>query len=197
MCVVGQCFHEKGVDILWSVEGVWAGREPALKTTLEVDGYSVEVCKIKCCRLARSCVCWGHICENEGLAAKGAPKKRSQTVTEREKQTLLKEPGLMGCEMVLELDKVAGSDGLTEREKDGSERLRLWTLQESLGREAAEEDVARDEISQDVCAMRDELGRSLEVGVLQTEGGAVIVTVGEVETAEIVKKGDALGGRVE
>jgi hypothetical protein len=45
--------------------------------------------------------------------------------------------------------------------------------------------------------VRDKLGRRLEVGFLQAEGGAEVVVVGKVEATKIVEKCDALCSWVE
>lgn len=42
-----------------------------------------------------------------------------------------------------------------------------------------------------------ELRGSLEVGLFETERGAEVVLVGEVEASEVVEEGDALSGWVE
>lgn len=99
--------------------------------------------------------------------------------------------------MVLELDKVSGANGFTERDEDGFERGRFGPLHQQVRGEAAEENVAGDEVRQDIGAVGDERRRRLEVGLLEAQGGALVVLVGQVEAAEIVEKGDALGGRVE
>lgn len=77
------------------------------------------------------------------------------------------------------------------------ERCCFRPVHEGAGGKAAEEDVAWDEICEDICAVGDELWWCLEIGLFQTEGGAVVVLVGEIEAAEVVEESDALGGGIE
>lgn len=115
---------------------------------------------------------------------------------QREEQALAEEPALVGGEVFLEGEEVARADSGAEGRKDGGEVCGLRTVEEGESGEAAEEEVAGDEVGEDLGAVGGELGRCLEVGVLEAVGGAEEVVVGEPVPAEVVEKSDSLGGWV-
>lgn len=182
------------------------GRDVALEPVLEVRRRRVQVREVQGRGAAGGGGGGGRrvggvvrargVGEEEGLAGEGAPEEGPQAVGEDEEEALVEEPLLVLGEGVLEEGEVAAADGLGERVEDGGEGGGLRAGEEELRGEAAEEQVAGDEVAEDEASVGLQGGRDLEVGLLEAEGGAEEVAVGEVETAEVVEEVDALGGRV-
>jgi hypothetical protein len=84
-----------------------------------------------------------------------------------QEETFLEQPALMCSQVVLQVGKVAGAKRLAYWKEHLLEVLRLWAREQDLRRESAEENVTRDEVGENVVAMRLELRRCLEVGLLK------------------------------
>lgn len=174
-----------------------AGGNGTLEAVLEEGCRGEEVAEVKEGGLSGRGILGRGIREEKDAAGEGAPEVGAEAVGEHEEDAALEEPGLVGGEGFLEEEEIAGADGAAEGLEDGDEGLGLGPGEE-LGRgEEAEEEVGGDEVGEDKGAVGGEVGGRLEVGAFEAVGGAAKVVVGEVEAAEVVEEGDALGGRVE
>lgn len=193
----GRCFGVADGD---GEEGRWwLGRRGrvAFHAAVEVRCCCEEVREVKEGGAPGVGVRGGRVGEEEDAAGEGAPEGGAEAVREEEERPLFKEPGFVRGERLLEEVEVALADGVPYGRVHGGQRRALGPREEGFRGEKTQEEVRGDEMREDEGAVGGEGGGRLEVGAREAVGRAEEVVVCEVEAAEVVEEGDALGGGVE
>ena len=167
------------------------------RSSLEDGGYGEHVLEIECRGFLAGGVAL-EAAEQEGSACEGTPNKDFAAVADLQEDALSEEPlGAFVLEVcdLSESRKVAFCDASAEWSKSFSQPLAFLTVEKAGGREAAEDQVRRNEIDEDETTLFQTFKMALVVGGLESKLRTVKVTVGKMITAKVVEESHPLRSR--